>query len=609
MARILNLEQRLSVITTEAINSHITNDEDKFFDTKINVAKDVISNLFSETERSNHVILAASMQSGKTAVMNAICNMLELTGFDKEAHINKFIFATGMNDVQLKSQTMIRALSQLINANEENICTDLKKQNNKSRYYFLKNSDLAKGNISLKNSLILLDEVQYGSNENNNLTKFLQRNGCDWKNKTSLLSNNTFMVSVSATPFNEMVSDTINVKKIISIQKDDNYVGISQFIDNDMIYEATKDDIINGSIFNYIEETYNTIVKETQGCGIIYIRTRDFNVIKYNSFIQNKFEVLEIAANGSNIDYDLINERVDRMFNRYDYITSHNRTRVILKPIIVLIKGAFRAGVTIPTKHKDYTYMVYDYSTNPETTAQALLGRMCGYRNINESYWKRTKFYVNKKLSEQYANWEKDYTNKHNIPCEKTKFQWVDENYQGGFVEVSSKSCGNIAINLSDDEISELYLFNKTVGRGETCGSIKQILDVLLPKHNINDFHYNYVGETHLKGKNNYARSSQIRRFESFTEDCSVFQFRPHKISAFMMENNGRTELTTEDIGKRALYVVLDATIVEDENSNLVIGGNKRLLLYNIEVAMRTKVADRKNMFKLHKCTDLNRTK
>lgn len=612
MAKVIDLEGRLSRITADDINSNISDDSYKFYENKIEVAKNVIKALCSSDNRSNHVILAASMQAGKTAVMNGICNLLMLSGISNDLMIKKFIFATGMNDVKLKEQTIDRAFSQIIGANSKTVCTKLDEKDKYSKFFFLKNSDLANVELSLKNSILFLDEVQFGTNEGNILSRFLYKNGVDWKNKDEFLkANNTFIVSVSATPFSEMVSDTINVKKIINISKDDNYIGVSEFLANDMIYEATRNDLMDGSIFDYIREAYDRMYNETKGCGIIFIRTRDFSVIKYNQFVLDKFDVIELACHkSSNIDYDSLNEPIDKMIRRYNYLYENNKKGKV-RPILVLVKGAFRAGVTIPSIHKDFTYMVYDYSVNPETTAQALLGRMCGYRDISKDNWKRTKFYLNKSLSEQYGKWEQDYSDKSNIPSERTKFEWVDKGYSGGKVEFASKCTNNVAIQLTDDEILTLYSISGKRTSANLCKKAEPLYQEILRNRNLDEdniMKYNYIGEVYLRGRNNYACSTQRIRFDDFQDNNVVFQFRPDKVKDFQIEHDGRTEFNEDDLGLRSIYLVLDANIIpndEDEYGKPIISGNKRLLVYQVEVALRTRVPNRSNMFKMHKCTDL----
>jgi hypothetical protein len=69
-----------------------------------------------------------------------------------------------------------------------------------------------------------------------------------------------------------------------------------------------------------------------------------------------------------------------------------------------------------------------------------------------------------------------------------------------------------------------------------------------------------------------------------------------------MLETN-REYLTDEDLGKTAVFVVLDATIEDD---GFKIGGNKRLLIYNVEVGHKIIVPNLKALYKKHKDTDLS---
>ena len=105
-------------------------------------------------------------------------------------------------------------------------------------------------------------------------------------------------------------------------------------------------------------------------------------------------------------------------------------------------------------------------------------------------------------------------------------------------------------------------------------------------------------------GKNNYAKSSQEKRFNSFSADSLVFQFRPEKIKKFVEETN-RDYITKDDLGKKCISLVLDATINEN-GKEITIGGNKRLLVYYVEVGQKRRVFSRKNQYKAHKDTKID---
>ena len=242
--------------------------------------------------------------------------------------------------------------------------------------------------------------------------------------------------------------------------------------------------------------------------------------------------------------------------------------------------------------------MIHDYSVKADTTAQALLGRMCGYRD-KDSVITNTYFYLNKKFADMYSAWENDFQNKDLIPCNKTEWEWVDNGYTGDDVKFGSRPCGNFSIPLSNDEIKEIFLLGK--GKRNRAKLIENRFNELLKKNNVS-IKYDYINEVHISGKNHYAKSSQEKRFNSFNEDSLVFQFRPEKIKQFLVDTN-RDYLTHEDVGKRCVSIVLDANILDDAAEN--ISGNKRLLIYYVEVGQKQMVYSRKGQYKPHKDTEI----
>lgn len=569
------------------------------FDPQIDTARKVVMRIASNSTRSNHVILTAHMQGGKSGCCNAVVNVINKSRLTKNMVVKKFFFITGMNDCGLKEQTYNRVLEQIMDANRTNTCFKKRDINNEGiKYYVLKNSDLMAYEGSLNESLIFIDECHYGSGERNVLTKFFSKHGIDWKNTNDLIKNNVYIVSVSATPFDEIVSDTAECKDVIELHTTDEYVGVSTYIENETIFQAEKDDIKeDGAIFDYIMDAHTRMIENHED-GIIFIRTRKFNVIKENGYVMSNFNIFEMSSNGSRLAYDELN-------NSMNEILVSNETKMAMealgfktnvKPLIVLIKGAFRAGITIPPTIKDIIYMIYDYSVKSDTTAQAMLGRMCGYRKTLENI-NKTFFYLNKPFAEMYSRWEKDFSNRNLIPCDNTKMEWVENCYDGDDVEITSKSCGNFHINLSDEEVKRIYLSGK--GKRNRTKIVSGYINELLETHG-KKIDYDYIAEAHISGKNKYSKSSQEKRFDSFSEDSLVFLFRPDKIKQFKIDTN-RDFLTKEDVGKRCISIVLDATVDDELN----IGGNKRLLVYYVEVAQRKKVFNRKTQYKAHKDTFL----
>lgn len=565
-------------------------DENYIYDEQINAARKILLQLASNALRKNHVMLLAPMQSGKTATCISVVNIIEKSKLYKNMCINKYFFISGMNDCGLKEQTLERLKHQAFTVNNTNVCSNCRQIKNLKdfRYFVLKNSDLNNFEYSIDNSVIFIDESHYGSNKNNILTKFLIKHGIDWKNTNELIKRNIYIVSVSATPFDELVSDRIEAKDAIELETSPNYVGISSYFKKDVIYDAEKDDIQEeGAIFDYIMDA-EWRMDDNNEKGIVFIRTRNFNIIEKNDYVKKTFDIYEMYANGNKICYDTLAEKMKLLYENKNITTT--------KPLLVLVKGAFRAGMTIDQKYKDIIYMVYDYSTNAETTAQALLGRLCGYReNLDEI--SKTYFYVNKKLANMYSLWEQDFSNRELVPANKTVYSWIDNGYVGDDVIFGSRPCGNFTINLTDDEIKNIYkLKTHKKNRRE---KMQTIFDSLLKKHGF-EIKYDYINEIHISGKNHYAKSSQEKRFNSFSQDSLVFQFRPEKIKQFM-DDTKRDYLTKEDIGKRCVSIVLDTNI----DDNLNITGNRRLLIYYVEVGQKKLVYSRKGQYKEHKDTEL----
>ena len=594
-------------------NSRFRSTDDKnqsgyIFDSQIETAKDAVREIARMVTRKNHIILAARMQSGKTGVCNAIANIISQTPIARSLAIDKYMFITGMNDCGLKHQTENRVLQQCMGANIDNTYTGKKSKRNLSpnKYFVMKNSDLLKFEGDINNTIIFIDECHYGSNAKNILTKFLEKQEIDWRDRNDLIRRNIYIISVSATPFDEIVSDTVGCKKIVELKPSDNYIGVSELLNRGLVYDADTNDIDeDGEIFNMIDDARQRMIDNGE-YGIIIIRTRHFNVIENNDMVRRNFDMLEMISGGSNIEYERFNQLATELAskNRYNASLKNFKTSSVSdltpmegKPLLVLIKGAYRAGITLNHEVKDYIYMLYDYSKRADTTAQALLGRLCGYR-AEDSSINNVRVYINKKFSEMYSHWENDMQNRGYVPSSRTTFEWIPNNVNRPEATLGSKSAGNIEIDLSDAEIRRIYQVSRKVK--SRVRYMESELPKILSDHGIKDLQYDYVGEAVLNGRNNYK---ETKRFDGFSPTSMVYQFRPYKIKKFMDET-GRDFLTKDDLGKSAVYAVLDANI---DDGGLKISGNKRLLLYHAEVGQRIVVPNVSSLYKIHKDTNLRK--
>lgn len=615
----------------------ITNDitsKKYIHDNQIAAAKEIVKSFTAHlppenqhNARNNHVVLVAKMQSGKTGTCNAVINILEKTKYNSYFKIDKYFYITGMNDNGLHKQTVYRLSSdeegQVIDANFDNVCDGDKETREKphAKYFVQKNSDLRKNNIKLSNCVIFIDESHFGSNKINVLTKFLEENGINWKNNNILKNKNIYIVSVSATPYDEIVSDIVDCKTIVTLETNEMYIGVSEYLDNDCILNADRFDFRKNRktgkipIIEYIKEIYEKI-KENDNKGVLFIRTRD-SKIKNDKFIKSNFKKVEIEGN---INYEEVYDKTQSMIDSI----SGSETN---KPIIFFIKGAYRAGITLDQQHKDYVYMVYDNSSKAEATAQGLLGRMCGYRNTKSNFDK-TIFYINRQHAEDYAEWEEDFKLKNNIPTTKN-WDWVSDDYEvysndyfinvdkelpkskkstniigklwnnliieckfipekNEFVSLDNNPLDIIEWKYSDMKIAtkgngnfEIPLEDKDILRFIDAGLNKDVNNKDFTRNELRllkpDFNFDYLGEAYINGRNKYNSSNTITKwFDKFDVDDSCPSYRPD--SLFKLKNKGRDFLSIkEDLGKIICHVVLDSNV--DNNRN--ISGNKRLIIYH----------------------------
>jgi len=395
---------------------------------------------------------------------------------------------------------------------------------------------------SIEDCLIFVDESHYGSTKQAVLTKFLERNGVDWKNTQELEEKNIYIVSISATPLKELHSDLARCKNKVVLVPTPQYVGVSEFYHNDLINNASKNDFVlntNGlsyPIIDYIREAYNRMDNQNGKKGVIIIRAtrKKLPIIENDSFVRNNFKLVHLNAKKGRIDYKKVNDEIKIMFSSYN--------NEFEKPIIVLIQGAYRAGMTIEPKDKDLIYMVYDNSQEPTATLQGLMGRMCGYRTSIDKTLK-TKFYVNLEQAVQYAEW---VDNGMDIESTPAPLDWVEvsSTEESSFTKLSSKPVKVLKLSLNEEAFIEITEINKDT---EKLNKLQTFVGKLINEN------FNYIGEIYLK--ESYSESVVKR----YIDTDGVPSYRPQANKMFQLKENGRTQLDpTIDLGKRYVHLGLD---------------------------------------------------
>lgn len=379
-----------------------------FYGEHYDAVKAIIS-VFADLHK-NHVILHAPTQSGKTTVMSMLYNVVSESFMRDILGIKRVIYMTGDNQIALSDQNMERfcnhchftdfpiRLSGKVNCKAEDFSDTEDKWLKKNRIPFImiKNQDCRKfkGILgSLNNTLIMLDESHYGTKEiNSQVNKLLQNFGKDFSgDPKKLVKHNTYILSVSATPYNEEYADKVNngenlLKGIVYYKVGKGYIGFSDLYNRGMV-EGKKNNTDITDIDKFKEflksqrEKMDAIYNETkkrcaiimrmQGTKTVLTEHGEKGLSKITDEYGFKLNVLE-SKGIKNIDYDGAYKQIE-----YSQFEGGENA-------LIVVKQGFSYGISIPDDIKPLIATIYDYrpsfaNTTTDSTEQGLLGRMTGY--------------------------------------------------------------------------------------------------------------------------------------------------------------------------------------------------------------------------------------
>lgn len=411
-----SIKKRLENIDKEVILSKINeilgDKESKIHLNQLECGIEALKVFDSDYPRNNHIIIEGKTQSGKTGVLTGIIMLIKLLGMfnvilvSDEKEIKSrgldtptIYYITGDNSVELKEQTIRRVAN----------CF----QDFDVKFTALKNSDMKKDletgiKRSMTNCIIFIDESHYGTkDENNILIKWLDMNSLDLHNSSDLDKRNVYIISNSATPWGEEESDLSCSKTVVKLKTNDwsdiaphlgvyrsGYVGVEQFLENGCL-RGVQEQLNKRNIEDFCRRVISHLdelecIYGEKKCAII--RLRKDKLKECEKIIEKYFHIETFYSENNKINYDRILTIMQNKCNNYD------------KPILFIIDGAFRMGITIPEYCKKNIGVVFDYSDSSiETTVQGLLGRVSGY--ASEDYWKDFVIYVNKRHKDQLENY------------------------------------------------------------------------------------------------------------------------------------------------------------------------------------------------------------
>lgn len=253
----------------------------------------------------------------------------------------------------------------------------------------LKTSEL----FNLKNSLIIIDEVDTGSKEQQVLHSTLLDAGLLDVNYMN--NNNLFFLFISATMIRELyhLYRWGNYHALYKMTIPDSYIGHDAFLEKNIIQEFyplnefNSDKWVKEDIIENYRDDYRVHLVRTTNKTIKYI---------HKSCIKNGIRFL----NHTSIDR-LSDDDLENIFNSID-----------LQHVVVAVKGFFRRANLIPNKWKKKigcTHELYCKKVDNNVQIQGFPGRLTGYwKDVIESGHKtgpyRTSLRAIKEYEESYLD-------------------------------------------------------------------------------------------------------------------------------------------------------------------------------------------------------------
>lgn len=513
---------------------------DFFYSEHFDAAIEILSIMASTEPNTNHIILDAPTQSGKTSVMEMVYRILNYKELYRKYKIDNVIYLTadnGSGNGSLKMQT------------KDRFEKHWKKYTHSLPINFLKRSDLKNYEDELENTLLIVDETQYGWREIESMCqRFLQKNGVNFTAGACLCENNTFILSVSATTQNERYGDReLQLKPIVYLKTGKGYIGFKDFLEMGVVKPLTKENFIDDyeKLDNFLSEQrkkLKKIYKETRIAKCIIIRLFDN---KKTNFVTDSEEFEEVVDNNG-FTFQVItckDSKIDYTSLQHDiYWYCDNYKDNGSKFHIIFIKNAFSYGITIDKKIKKLIGTCYDVrkdANSTEATEQGLLGRMSGY-GCTKSDFEGLEIFVNEfhlngiKANVVYGN------NPYSMPLKK--------NFLEKIVECDKKEWNGEEENIS------IFFDKKNIYEGED-------IDFFFKKHKEFDYKSLFSSEP-LKVTQSVLKPIIIAFCEEFGIKCSYvldsrkIKDRRGKILDFF--NNGRLGISKAKRASKMLERLAD---------------------------------------------------
>jgi hypothetical protein len=305
----------------------------------------------------HYAILWAKCQSGKTGAYHALIKSMIQTGASQRAYI-----ICGSAETILRSQAYDDAMEH----NPEYVESE--------QISIIFHQDFKSSSMNLTNAIVIVDESHLVQTKGQGLHRFLGSHGITMDgNPTNLVTNNTYVVSVDATPYSEIAAlshkETPYEKHVENLQPGDGYIGLSEFY-----------------ILGDLQSTYDISKNEARftrlltSLGSKYALMRLSNSSKCGNASEEMVRTI-CSKKGYNILYYTA-EKTEIAITRKEQETAKTVIPCLedapLATTVVVIRGRLRAGKVVPKPHIGFVWEGAKASKT-DTIVQGLAGRMCGY--------------------------------------------------------------------------------------------------------------------------------------------------------------------------------------------------------------------------------------
>ena len=308
-----------------------------------------------------YAILMSKCQSGKTGAYHALISLMLRMGSIDRAYV-----LCGSHETDLRDQAIEDAKDY----------HDIAMYETKTVQVLFR-QDFDAAHMDIRRALIVVDESHLDQGKGQKLDRFLGRHGITMDgNPTNLVTNNTYILSVDATPYSELAAlehkETPYIKHVEELLPGDGYIGIDHYNYTGRLnptFDLTTADGARrfGALIRGLGNKYALM----RLSAAYKTRLNAQEVSARNICRANGYRVLEFTAGRTEINITRPTEPTDLP------CLEDAPTR----PTIVIIRGRLRAGKVVPKKHIGF---VWEGAKTSKTDAlvQGLPGRMCGYCQI-----------------------------------------------------------------------------------------------------------------------------------------------------------------------------------------------------------------------------------